>query len=70
MKLESEAAKLQQTYLAPRPPVAMRTFVGKDMQPGGDFAPGYSAHAGDWSFNHPGVSVAREGWCIKVSDLR
>ena len=60
MKLESEAAKLR-TYLAPRPPVAMRTFVGKDMQPGGDFAPGYSARVGGWSFNHPGVGLAREG---------
>ena len=59
MKLESEAAKLRRTYLAPRPPVAMRTFVGKDMQPGGDFAPGYSARVGGWSFH--GVGVAREG---------
>ena len=57
--MESEAVKLQQTYLAPRPPVAMRTFVGKDMQPGGDFAPGYSARVGGWSFH--GVGVAREG---------
>ena len=61
MKLESEAAKLRRTYPAPRPPVAMRTFVGKEMQTGGDFAPGYSARVGGWSFNHHGVGVAREG---------
>ena len=34
LKLESEAAKLRETYLAPRPPVAVRTFGGKAVQPG------------------------------------
>jgi len=34
MKLESEAAKLREIYLAPRPPVAMRTFGSKVMQAG------------------------------------
>ena len=34
LKLESEAAKLRETYLAPRPPVAVRTYGGKAVQPG------------------------------------
>ena len=31
LKLESEAAKLHETYLAPRPPVAVSTFGGKSV---------------------------------------
>ena len=34
MKLESKAATLRETYLAPRLPVAMRTFGSKVMQAG------------------------------------
>jgi len=33
VKLESEAAKLRENYPPSRPPVAMRTFAGKVMQP-------------------------------------
>ena len=36
MKWEIGAANLHEGFPSPRPPVAMRTFVGKVMQPGMD----------------------------------
>jgi len=69
LKLESEAAKLRETYLAPRPPVAVRTFGGKSVQPalinsGGSgslsAAPGYH-NPGRQFHNNPWPFMPQEG---------
>ena len=54
--MEYEASKLREGHLATHPPVAMRTFVGKAMQPRLDnFAQSGSACA--HSYNSPRIGV-------------
>ena len=56
MKLESEAAKLRENYPPSRPPVAMRTFAGKVMQPRSEnFAHGGAIVGAPYNSAQPGL---------------
>ena len=63
MKLESKAATLRETYLAPRPPVAMRTFGSKVMQAGVNSTETVSPSGGGCcqSSNYSNCGSSREG---------
>ena len=63
MELESNAAKLRETYLAPRLPVAMRTFGSKVMQAGVNSAETVSPSGGGCcqSSNYSNCGSSREG---------
>ena len=51
MKLDSENAKLRESYFPTHPPVAMRTFFERELQPGVDKVV-HSGPVGAWSYNH------------------
>ena len=68
MKLETEAVSLRETYLVHRPPVAMRTFVGKGVQPGTDhFA--YNGSVGAQSYKYSRFGVPQGGLHAIVSGI-